>query len=237
MVTEGKMLEVTINEPELHGIEQIRMGLSEREADVRETAILNIKHDIMGVRIALLKDRYGPDWTSEPANADLSKWITDTGEERQEAMVSMMDTSKRYEANNEFRLNVAERIGKCIVASIDAGKFEGVQSLTGILAQVRDEAKKAKIRGAVDKDVLRRIWKDYRGVVHLGMAIDYCGGNPLARADVLRVAEQVRCLLSEKCPKGTSKPYVDPRKQIKFVYLSKLSGPRFRNRGLPFYVS
>jgi hypothetical protein len=93
------------------------------------------------------------------------------------------------------------------------------------------------VSGARDKDTLRKIWNSYRGVVHLGIAIDYCENHPAQNLHVFHLAELFRKTLSENCPKGTSKPYVDPGEQISFLYISTLSGPRFRNRGLPFGVS
>ena len=120
--------------------------------------------------------------------------------------------------------------------SVQDKKFEGVHTSRGILQQVRDDAKFSAVGGAKDVDTLRNIWKMYRSVVHLGMAIDYCLDNPSQKMDVLELAELFRLGLSQNCPKGTSIPYIDPAVQISFVYLSRLWGPRFGNRGLPYYV-
>jgi hypothetical protein len=235
--SEKKMLEITINEREFHSIVLLRVALSEENNQLRDTAIRHLRHEIVATNITLLSKECGPDWPDEPENADLVRWIAATSAERQEASHAVEEVMVRYGSKNERKLNVAEHIGKCIVETINSEKFEGVQTSNGILAQVADEAREADVVGARDKDTLRKLWKSYRGVAHLGMAIDYCEDNPRVRPDVLRVADKVRLLLSENCPKGTSKPYVDPNEQIKFIYLSMLSGPRFRNRGLPFYVS
>jgi integrase len=103
--------------------------------------------------------------------------------------------------------------------------------------KTRDAMAAKALSGAKDLDVLRAIWKTYRGVVHLGMAMDYCDEQPDSERNVLHVAETYRRGLSLFCPKGTKKPYVPVDDQITFLYLSYTSGPRFLDRGLPFAVT
>lgn len=231
------MQTVFINQRELCSIELIRTGLSEDTLSLRKRAITLVKHDIIGTQIALLDEKCGPGWPSEAENAELVRWIAKTTAERQEAVHAFSEISQRYEKTTERKLNVAEHIGKLILHSIQDGKFQGVHTPGGILEQVRDVATKEKIRGAIDKDVVRKLWKSYRGVVHLGIAIDYCEDNPDLQVDLLAMAERIRRTLSQSYPKGTKKPYVDQSRQISFLYISTLSGPRFRNRGLPFGVN
>lgn len=96
------------------------------------------------------------------------------------------------------------------------------------------QGKKLGISGARDKDVVRKAWHDYSGVVHLGMALDFYKDKSVPPEDVLFAAERFRRILSQACPKGTKKPYVDVSLQISFSYESGIYGPRFLNRGLPF---
>lgn len=231
------MLTVCMNEPELRSIDLIRVALSETTAELREKAITNAKHEVVALRLATLTDSLGTDWMSDPKNADFVQWIAKTSSERHEARYEFSQTDRRFEERNERKLNVAEHIGKLIWLSILDGKFEGVHTGEGILKQVRDVALENAVSGAKDLDVLRATWKTYRGVVHLGMAMDYCDEHPDLERNVLHVAETYRRGLSLFCPKGTKNPYVPEDAQTMFLYLSKTSGPRFLDRGPPFAVT
>ncbi|WP_394199952.1 hypothetical protein [Litoreibacter albidus] len=231
------MLKIFINELELRAIERIRIGLSEETVEARVTAVKAVKHDVIAMRLGLLEKQIDPDWSTKECNFELARWVAATSAERNEAAYEYSEVVRRYEQKNEKSLNVAEHAGKLIWHTIQDEKFEGVQTDSGILKQVSDEGRQAKIRGAIDKDVIRKNWRTYRGVVHLGMAIDYCENNPSHEGNVLSLAERVRRQLSQNCPRGTTRPYVDPEDQISFIYISTTSGPRFRNRGLPFGIS
>jgi hypothetical protein len=231
------VLTVSINEPELLSIELIRVALSEPEAELRKKAIANAKHEVVAFRLDSLSKGLGTGWMSEPQDAEFVQWIARTSSTRHEASYEFSRTCQQYEELTEMWLNAAEQIGKLIWLSIQDKKFEGVQTREGILKQVRDQALENDIRGAKDLDVLRKAWGTYRGVAHLGMAIDYCEECPDPKPHVLHVAENFRLCLSQCYPKGTKKPYVSEEDQIKFVYSSMASGPRFRNRGLPFDVA
>ena len=231
------MLTVSINEPELFSIELFRVALGEPEAELREKAIANVKHEVVALRLESLSKRLGSSWMSEPQNAEFVQWIARTSSARHEASYEFYQTARRYEERYERKLNVAEHIGKLIWLSIQDERFEGVQTNEGILKQVRDQALENGISGAKDLDVLRTIWKTYRGVVHLGMAIDHCDDSPDPKPHVLHVAENYRRALCHFCPKGTKNPYVSKDEQIRFSYLSDTSGPRFRDRGLPFDIA
>ncbi len=230
------MLTITINEPELNFVELIRLALSEETTEQKERAIKNVKHEAVAARLDLLAAEGGSSWATDPDNAHFVQWTIRTSAERREAAYEFSKTARRYEERNERRLNIAEHIGKLIWLSILDRKFEGVQTEIGILQQVSDDAKSHAVSGARDIDTLRKAWATYRGVVHLGMALDFCEENPNQKMNLLHIAERYRQGLSQNCPKGTSKPYVSPAEQISFVYLSRLKGLRFRDRGLPYDI-
>ena len=230
------MCKISINEPELQYIELFRVALSEGTDELRQQAILNVKYEVLAKRLEVLGTVNGQHWTEDPLNAELTQWMSKTLPEIQAAAIDFVETGRRYKQRNERKLNVAEHIGRLIWHSIQDGKLEGVQTVTGILAQVRDKARECGINGAKDKDTLRKIWNTYRGVVHLGMAIDFCEEFADPRPNVLIVAEQIQRTLSQTGPKGRSKPYVDAGEQLSFVYLSKLWGPRYQDRGLTYDV-
>lgn len=231
------MHRVSINEQELFFLELFRIALSAETHEERLEAIRHAKHKVISARLQNLAENPGPGWILDPENKDLVEWAAMTAPERDEAIYEFSRVSRDYEDRNERRLNVAEHVGKMIGLSIEDGKFEGVQTDSGILYQLTEVSKEHNIRGAKDKDTVRKSWGCYRGVVHLGMAMDFCEDLSASPAEVLLMAEHFRLRLSQICPKGTSAPYVAPEEQISFVYESRIYGPRFQNRGLPFYVS
>lgn len=230
------MFEVYINEAELEYIDLIRAALSSDCAAERQSLIFDAKHDALMQRLDWLEQKFGAHWVDDPKNLQLALWLGKTSNERQEAAFRFAEFSRRHDGVLAKKLMVAEHIGSKIFSSIKDKKFLGVQSKLGILQEISDEAKKAKTRGVKDLDTLRKIWSTYRGVVHLGMAIDYCAENPDQKFHVIQLAEFFRNLLSTECPRGTDQPYVDPKNQVTFRYVSMTSGPRFQDRGLPFYV-
>lgn len=217
-------------------IELVRFALSEDSHEQRLRAIRNVKHDVVASLLSQLFEAQAVKGPKPRIDTKFTQWVAETAGERHEAAFELSQTFNRYEDRNERKLNVAEQIGKLVWLSIQDKKFEGVQTNNGLLKQVQDDARKHDVSGAKDKDTVRKIWNTYRGVVHLGMAIDYCDESPDQNLNVLHVAERFRRDLSQSCPKGTSKPYVDPAEQISFLYISKLWGPRFGDRGLPFDV-
>lgn len=230
------MQTLSINEAELCYLGMFRMVLSEASLEERPLAIQAVRHDVVGGRLGNLPSEDEAEWVGEPENTELVRWVAKTSAARHEAVHALASIQQRYEAKNERKLNVAEHIGKLVWLSIQDQKFQGIHVDGGILAQVRSVAKDLRIAGARDNDTLRKIWNCYRGVVHLGMAMDYCEDNPESGLNVLHLAEQYRTELSQNCPKGTSKPYVDLDEQICFVYISEVWGPRYRGRGLPFAI-
>lgn len=230
------MHEVSLNCFDLQFIGSFRIALSEENVELRKCAIRNVKHDVIAHRIDLLLQELDGDWRSIPEDPIFMRWVAKTSGRRNDAAYAFAETGRRYEAKNERKLNIAEHIGLLIFLSVQDKTFKGVHTSIGILDRVRYEAKKGGVRGARDIEVLRKIWKTYRGIVHLGMAITYCDDNPDQDLNVLHLAELFRQTLSQNCPKGTSKPYVDRSEQTSFVYLSKVSGPRFRDRGLSFEI-
>lgn len=228
------MIEIPINQPELLSIDLMRIALSEPSDGERQEAIKSIKLDIEASHLKALSTKFGALWTQDPKNAALVQWVAATTHERHEAAVQLSQIGERYDAKNERKLNIAEHIGMLIWLSIQDGRFEGLHTRGGILEQVSDDAREFKVTGAKDKDTLRKIWNSYRGVVHLGMAINHCEDNP--SQNILHLAERFRRSLCENFPKGTSKPYVNQSIQFSFPYKSKLWGPRYANRGLPFGI-
>lgn len=227
---------VGLNEPERCYLGLFRMALSEPSLGECLSAINAVRHDVINGRLELLPDQSGVSWVDEPENARLALWVAKTSVARHEAVRRLADIQRRYSPDNERKLNVAEHIGKLVYLSIQDQKYQGLQVRGGILEQVSDVAKENGISGARDKDTLRKIWITYRGVVHLGMAIDYCEDAANPALDVLHVAEHFRKALCENAPGKIKTPYVDPDSQISFVYISSTWGPRFRDRGLPFTV-
>ncbi len=230
----ASLLTIHINEPQLLSIELVRLALSEDSHEQRLRAIRNVKHDVVASLLSQLFDAQAVEGPKLKIDAKFMQWVAKTAGERHEAAFELSQTSNRYEVRNERKLNVAEQFGKLAWLSIKDKKFEGVHTYNGLLHQVQYDARKHDVSGAKDKDTGRKIWNTYRGVVHLGMAIDYCDESPDQNLNVLHVAEKFRRELSHNCPKGTSKPYVDPAAQISFLYISNIWGPRFADRGLPF---
>jgi hypothetical protein len=228
------MKQVHINEPQFRVIQLIRAALSENSTDQRLEAIKNVKQDRVSDLLEQLPANEQYDWTADPLNGDLVRWAAKTSAKRSEASYEVSRMIQRYEKIKERRLNVAEQIGMQVWLSITNEKFEGVHSPGGIFEQISDEARRSNVYGAKDMDTIREIWNMYRGVVHLGMALDHCEDYPEQNWHVLHLAEVFRKGLSEFCPRGTSEPYVDSSQQISFLYISSIYGPRFRNRGLPF---
>lgn len=230
------MLTITINEPQLLSIELFRLALSEDNSEQRLQAVRNVKHDVVASLLTQLFDGSVLENADPEIDAEFMQWVAKTSGERHEAAYELAQTAKRYESKNERKLNVAEQIGSLVWLSIQDKTFRGVHSESGLLDHVQHQARNLGVSGARDKDTVRKIWNTYRGVVHLGMAIDYCDESADQNLNVLHVAERFRRDLCLNCPKGTSKPYVDPDEQVSFIYISKLWGPRFRDRGLQFEV-
>jgi hypothetical protein len=216
------MIEVPINEPELLWIEMVRVALSEETVDARIRAIENVKFDAKASAAASLFDGKRKMNTDDPRYVASLLQMAKTSERSHDAAYEMAQTGQRYEDKNELRLNVAEQIGKLVCLSIADQKFAGLNTKIGIIQQVQYEARKLDMRGARDKDAVRRNWQTYKGVVHLGMAMDHLEDNSEDKTHVLHLAERFRRILSTNCPRGTTKPYVDPDVQIKFLYLSRL---------------
>ncbi|MBE9639770.1 hypothetical protein [Salipiger mangrovisoli] len=230
------MFKVSVNEAEGLYLELFRIALSAEGYAARVEALRHVKHVVVAERLKVLAESEGTSWTSEPENQSLVTWTAQTAAERDDAIYEFSRASRTYEDRNERRLNIAEHAGKLIYLSILEGKRQGVQTPSGILYQVTLAGREHGISGARDKDTVRRSWGAYRGIVHLGMAMDFCEDQPVQPEEVLFVAERIRRVLSESCPKGTSEPYVPPEEQISFVYESGTWGPRFRDRGLPYSV-
>jgi hypothetical protein len=212
---------VTIDQVELQCIELFRVALSEKTHDLRRRAIKNVKHEVVAENLSIMSERAEYDWMSSPRNAEMVTWIAKTSMGRHEAAHELAKTLQRFEEGQDTALIVAEQIGKMIWLSVHDGKFEGVYTDYGILFQVSEQARSLGFRGGKSLETLRKVWRTYSGVVHLGMALDFCEDNPPAETEhVLDLAERYRRILSENCPRGTDKAYVDPEEQISFSYKS-----------------
>lgn len=236
---EGGMCEVRetvpIDGPEGNWPEMFRVALSEPDHDARLCAIRAVRHEVAFYSLReLFSSRCYTECVSS-SDYNFLKWAAETAMIRHEAMLQFAEVANRYESSNERRLNVAEEIGFTIFESVKDEKFRGVHTPGGILEQVREKSQKEKVHGGKDIDTLRTVWKTYCGVVHLGMAITYLEEHSVQHFHFLQLAEFFRELLSTSCPKSTKAPYVLASKQIKFLYLSSLKGPRFQDRGLPFF--
>lgn len=230
------MHEIAINELELTHIDLIRIALSENTDEARQRAIWCAKHEVLSKSIEAINEQTGARWSGNPENRALAEWVVASTGDRQTAAMEFAETLHRYARRQERKLNIAEEVGFHIVLSIQEGRNSGVQTKDGILERVRHSAKQANISGARDRDTLRKIWNDYRGIVHLGLAMNFCEENPEKGLNVLHVAEEFRELLGTSCPKGTQKPYVAAELQTSFIYKSTLKGPRLHGRGLHFSV-
>jgi hypothetical protein len=227
---------VAINEVELMFIGLFRVALSVPTHEERLAAIRCVRHEVTASRLHEINRKPGPDWVHDENNRELIAWLAATAGEREDAIYEFSRVCQAYDDRYERPLNVAEQVGKMVCTSIDDGKFDGVQTKDGILYQVGVQGREHSIRGSKDKDSIRKAWRDYRGVVHLGMALDFCEQLRAPFENVFFVAEWYRRMLSESCPKGTKKPYVNAEQQFSFLYESSIYGPRFLNRGLPFTV-
>ena len=208
-------MQVPLNEPECECLGQFRMALSEETEEGRIRAIDVVRHEVVSLGLE--------NWpVGKSSSPRFVQWAAETAQSRYDAAHKFHEIVKRYEGKNERKLNVAEYIGKCVWDSIQVERFQGVQVKGGLLEQTRDYAKQNGVGGARDLDVLRKIWSTYRGVVHLGMAMDYLEDHPETAWHVLHLAERFRIGLSSNCPKGTSTPYVDPEGQLSFLYISEV---------------
>lgn len=214
------MIEIHLNEPELLSLELFRVALSEPTEEARLHAIEVMRHEVSGLSLEsfpIFKKGDGQQQNSP----DFAHWVAETSADRREAAHQYADIVQRYQKKNERKLNVAEYIGKHVWQTIQEQGYQGVQVPGGILEEVRNVARELGVTGAKDEDTVRKIWKSYRGVVHLGMAMDFCEDHPRSGLHVLHVAERIRQGLSKNCPKGTSKPYIEPSEQISFLYISE----------------
>ena len=198
----------------------LRVTLSEPTPASRLRAIQNAPHEAQANLIGIfVRDERRWD-LGLFINLVIHDWIAETAEKRHEAIWELGQTFQRFEERNERKLNIAEELDFHIIDTIRTGKLEEVQTKTGILARVQDQARREGVRSGKDKDTVRKLWNSYRGIVHLGMALDHCENHVGQQLSVLTVAEDFRKQLSESCPKRTSEPYVDSSEQIKFILKS-----------------
>jgi hypothetical protein len=206
-------MKICLNEPEYKCLELFRMALSEKKGNDRLCAIEVMRREVVSLGLQNFP-------VGKSSHPDFVEWVGRTAEGRYEAAHRFSEIAQRYEGRNQRKLNIAEDIGKRVWDSIQARRFLGVYVKGGLLDQVSDYAKQHSISGARDRAVLEKIWTTYRGVVHLGMAMDYCEMHPKTQWHVLHLAEKFRVALSSNCPRKHPNPYVDPQDQISFLYIS-----------------
>ncbi|MEP3675379.1 hypothetical protein [Sulfitobacter sp.] len=208
---------VLISDTQVQFIEMFRIALSAPDNRQRLRAISNLKQEVATQVDELIVDGRSEEWMS--ANAEFFRRSMLEAPARRAAAAEFSQIEREYEGSRgrEKKLNIAEHIGMRVLLTIKEGKFEGLQTEIGILEQVRHFSQQEKIFGARDHDTLRKIWGTYRGVVHLGMAMDLFGDSALQSFDMLFLAEQIRMELSRHSPRSSNKPYVDDREQISFV--------------------
>lgn len=208
-------MKISLNEPECECLGLFRMALSEETDDDRSRAIEVMRHEVVSLGLENFP-------ISNSTHLEFINWTARTAQVRYNAGREFYGIAQRFDSKNELKLNIAEYIGKLVWESIATKRFQGLHVKGGILDQTRDFAKKNAIHGARDKDVLRKIWKAYRGVVHLGMAMDYSEQHPETTLHVLQIAETFRAGLASNHPKGWSEPYVASERQISFEYITRL---------------
>ena len=215
------MHKIPINDFEAQHLGLFRVALSEPDARQRLEAIRTVKLEVQSANIGLYMERRSPDRPLGPRDLDELISIAETEKARLEAARESVRLHQRYEGKNglghERKLNIAEHIGDFVLLSIRDENFTGLHGYGGILEQVRQQASDLGIRGGVDKDTIRKIWNAYRGVVHLGIALNYDEQYPDEGYDVLRLAESIRLNLAEHHPRGAPDPYVYVSEQISFV--------------------
>lgn len=209
---------VHLNDSDLEAILLFRVAISEDTMEARTSAISGLREVLTSDLIEYLGERPSVLESATKQVKDLHRFVFETSKVRREGENRFKRAGLRYDAKNERRLNVAECIGRLVWDTIKAGEFRGLHTSGGILASTMQIGHDAGVSGAKDKDTVRKLWKTYRGVVHLGMAINFCEEEGIGGVSVMEVAEEMRFQLSNNCPKGTKKPYVAEADQMKFVY-------------------
>lgn len=216
-----KSKQIALNEPEMIGLGLFRMALSETTDEARLAAIKAVRSEIVSNGLEAFpihKDSEG----RLNRHPRFIEWTAMNAVAMNQAIQTVGEVEQRYNDKQGRRLSIAEEIAKLVVSSVLDQKFLGMQVQGGILDCMRHIAKEQKISGARDHDTLRKIWGTYRGVVHLGLAIDWCEENPEADHHVLHVAERYQRILSENSPGGKGPPYVSPDDQFSFLYVSNI---------------
>lgn len=173
---------VAISQAEACYLELFRVALSEPDMRRRLEAISTIKLEVQSDLIALKLRSRSADRPWGREDQDILVAIAETESARLGAAREYGVLWQRYKGKNglgnERKLNIAEQIGKMVLLSIQEKTFIGLHTPGGILEQVREQGAEFEVRGAIDKDSSRETWSAYRGVVHLGIALDYCEEFP-----------------------------------------------------------
>lgn len=210
------MFDIRLRGQDLSYIRMFRVALSEETDQARLEAIQNVRQEVDAQSIKIFRDDE-LFWPAIKRHPRTIEWIAETSPDRHDAGSAIAELLERYEKRNERHLDIAERIGNAVFSTIKDKEFRGLQTKSGILKMVSDEARDLKLHGGRDKDVVRKIWTTYRGVVHLGMALDYLYDNPDQDFQLLQKAEFYREQLATNRPRNATEPYVSPEVQFQFL--------------------
>ncbi|UWR21291.1 hypothetical protein [Sulfitobacter sp. S190] len=212
---------VYFNNFEIRYLEMFYVALSEPTHDLRMRAIANVRHEVEAETDSFLVEDHAAGRIKVPSIDEHYKKMALAARKRDVAKRCLFETEARFtgsgKASNQRRLETADLIGMKILTSILDKKYDGVYSETGILQQVREQSIRENLNVFKDHDSLRKIWKQYRGIVHLSIALGLEEDRSTGRREVIKVAEAYRQILSSSCPRGTQTPYVALSEQILFL--------------------
>lgn len=128
-----------------------------------------------------------------------------------------------FSKHHERRFNIAVEIGFQLYFTIKNETFRGVHTVPGgILSKISDVARAEGIRGGRDKEVLSAIWRNYRGFIHLPVAMGLLEEARREDINVLSFASEIQELFSDSCARNSKTPYIPASQQISFVEITML---------------
>ncbi|MBT0958207.1 hypothetical protein IV417_12485 [Alphaproteobacteria bacterium KMM 3653] len=215
------MIKVEISEAGFQVIGELRIALSAETVEDRLKAMEHVQHRFIRSLVENAHSKFGAEWEKIPSMSALAAKVSKSYVQSASTEDIFSDVFHQYEKKNHRGLMVAEQVGQMVFFSIVDRKLEGLHRDGKIIDQVCQQGRARDVPGAKDKDTVRKSWMKYKGVVHLGMALNDAEELKITRAkDVLGMAEEMRLMLCSNCPKGTSEPYVNQDDQISFVYKS-----------------
>lgn len=208
-------------EVELGVLQLYRAALSKKGKQARCEALEGLTKKLDAERLGALQNSKFANVGLVATSDDFNRTIATEYVENTKKISAFDRALEAFEKpRGKLPLFAAETIAREIWRSVVEGKNVGVFSRRGIIERLTDQARVQGLQGVKDKDVLRRHWKEYKCVAHLGAGLQIGEHHNLDPIASLGVAEEVRYVLSNECPKGTSKPYVEEEEQISFVFRS-----------------